>query len=244
MKLIFGQLLALLLALLSAFNAEAGLLDFWHIEQANTAYQNKDYQQAAEQFGEIKTDAARLNQANSLYKQGLYAESLEKYQAIKQPDLAFQRLYNSGNAYAKMGKVEEAITHYESALKLKPDADAQFNLKLLNIQKKKQEKQQQGKPEDKKQDKDKKQDQKQSKNKSKTNKKQSKGKQKKGKKSQDKKEQDKKSQSEKNQDKQQQIKKINAIKQRQWEQSLNKKLKTLLIPLNQPQGDNNEKNSW
>ncbi|MBA5248493.1 MAG: tetratricopeptide repeat protein [Gammaproteobacteria bacterium] len=242
MKLIFGLLLAL--------NVEAGLLDFWHIEQANTAYQNKDYQQAAEKFGEINTDSARLNQANSLYKQGLYAESLEKYQAIEQQDLAFQRLYNSGNAYAKMGKVEEAIRHYQSALKVKPDADAQFNLKLLNKQKKKQDKQQQGKSEDKKQDKDKKHDQKQGKDKSQTNKKQSKDKQKEGKKSQDKKAQDKKdqdkeSQGKKGQDKQQQqINKINAIKQRQWEQSLNKKLKTLLIPLNSPQDNNNENNPW
>jgi Ca-activated chloride channel family protein len=49
-------------------NVEAGLLDFLHIEQANSAYQKQDYEAAAEKFSDIDNDAAHLNQANSLYK--------------------------------------------------------------------------------------------------------------------------------------------------------------------------------
>ena len=129
MKLIF--------LLFISINAQAGLFDFFNIHQANKAYQDKDYKKAATQFSKIDhNDAARLNQANSLYKQGLYKQALIKYRGIKQEDLAFDRLYNSGNAYAKSGKINESINSYEAALKLKKDDDALFNLELLKKQKK------------------------------------------------------------------------------------------------------------
>lgn len=212
----------ILLLFLTINVVEAGLLDFLNIKQANIAYENKNYQLATEKFANINNDTARLNQANSLYKQGLYKQALEKYQDIKQKDLNFDRLYNSGNAYAKLKKINEAIDSYKMALKLKQDADAQFNLKLLKEQKTKRKNNQQAK---KNKNKDKKQ---------KKNTHQKKQKQASSKKSSDK---------EKSEDKQQQIKKLNAIKQQRWEKSLNRKLRTLLIPLNKQQ-DNNEKNPW
>jgi Ca-activated chloride channel family protein len=45
----------------------------------------------------------------------------------------------------------------------------------------------------------------------------------------------------------QQKKKLDAIKQQRWEKSLNKNLRTLLIPLNQQNNknnDDNKKNLW
>jgi Ca-activated chloride channel family protein len=90
-------------------NVEAGLLDFLHIEQANSAYQKQDYEAAAEKFSDIDNDAAHLNQANSLYKQGLYEQALEQYQSVKDKELDFNRLYNMGNTYAKLEKIDEAI---------------------------------------------------------------------------------------------------------------------------------------
>jgi hypothetical protein len=56
MKFIFFVLLSM--------SVEAGLLDFVHIKQANSAYQKQDYQVATEEFANIDNDAARLNQAN------------------------------------------------------------------------------------------------------------------------------------------------------------------------------------
>ena len=47
----------------------------------------------------------------------------------------------------------------------------------------------------------------------------------------------------KTKNKQQQRNKLNTIKQQRWEKSLNKKLRTLMIPLNNQQ-DNNEQNPW
>ncbi|HBN57702.1 MAG TPA: hypothetical protein DHV73_05645 [Gammaproteobacteria bacterium] len=195
----------LILLLLFSINVQAGLFDFVSIYQANKAYENKDYQLAAEKFDDINNDAARLNQANSLYKQGLYKQALKKYQSVKREDLAFDRLYNSGNAYAKSGKINEAIDSYEKALKLQKDKDALFNLELLKKQKRR-------KITDTKQ----------------KNKKHRKQKNKKKKKSKS---------------KQQQREKLNKIKQQRWEKALNKKLRTLMIPLTKPQNDN-EQNPW
>ena len=195
----------LILLLLFSVNVQAGLFDFVSIYQANKAYENKDYQLAAEKFDDINNDAARLNQANSLYKQGLYKQALKKYQSVKREDLAFDRLYNSGNAYAKSGKINEAIDSYEKALKLQKDKDVLFNLELLKKQKRR-------KITDTKQ----------------KNKKHRKQKNKKKKKSKS---------------KQQQREKLNKIKQQRWEKALNKKLRTLMIPLTKPQNDN-EQNPW
>jgi len=195
----------LILLLLLSINVQAGLFDFVSIYQANKAYENKDYQLAAEKFDDINNDAARLNQANSLYKQGLYKQALKNYQSVKREDLAFDRLYNSGNAYAKSGKINEAIDSYEKALKLQKDKDALFNLELLKKQKRR-------KITDTKQ----------------KNKKHRKQKNKKKKKSKS---------------KQQQREKLNKIKQQRWEKALNKKLRTLMIPLTKPQNDN-EQNPW
>ena len=195
----------LILLLIFSINVQAGLFDFVSIYQANKAYENKDYQLAAEKFDDINNDAARLNQANSLYKQGLYKQALKKYQSVKREDLAFDRLYNSGNAYAKSGKINEAIDSYEKALKLQKDKDALFNLELLKKQKRR-------KITDTKQ----------------KNKKHRKQKNKKKKKSKS---------------KQQQREELNKIKQQRWEKALNKKLRTLMIPLTKPQNDN-EQNPW
>ncbi|MDC9715447.1 MAG: tetratricopeptide repeat protein [Gammaproteobacteria bacterium] len=205
-----------------SMNVEAGLLDFLYIKQANSAYQKQDYQMAEEKFANIDNDAARLNQANSLYKQGLYEQALKKYQSVKQKDLDFNRLYNIGNAYAKLKKINEAIDSYIEALKLKQDKDASFNLKLLKQQKTKRKNNEQAK--------------------NNTDKKQKKGStQKKQRQDSSKKNSKKSSDKEKQQ---QQVKKLDAIKQQRWEKSLNKKLRTLLIPLNKQQGNNNEKNPW
>jgi hypothetical protein len=50
MKFIFFVLLSM--------NVEAGLLDFLHIEQANSAYQKQDYKAAAEKFSDIDNAAS------------------------------------------------------------------------------------------------------------------------------------------------------------------------------------------
>ncbi len=43
---------------------------------------------------------------------------------------------------------------------------------------------------------------------------------------------------------QKQLNKIQKLEQRRWEKSLKKGVKTLMLPLNQEQYNDNEKNSW
>jgi Ca-activated chloride channel family protein len=195
------------------------------------------------------------------YKQGLYEQALEQYQSVKDKELDFNRLYNMGNTYAKLQKIDEAIDSYKEALKVKQDEDALFNLAMLKRQKAKQKKNEQTKKgKDKKQQKDKEQKKQDSKKNGKKRKDQDKKNAKQGKNKDKKnakqgKNKDKKNAKQgKNKDKkdgkkeqQQQKKKLDAIKQRRWEKSLNKNLRTLLIPLNQQNNknnDDNKKNLW
>ena len=50
---------------------------------------------------------------------------------IKDKNLEFNKLYNSANAYVKLGELQKAVEFYEKALKIKKDKDAEYNLKLI-----------------------------------------------------------------------------------------------------------------
>lgn len=153
------KIFSLLVLILSQQNLEAGLLDFWNIQEANKSYKNKEYQKAEENFKKLDYDESIYDKANALYKQNKYKEALEEYKSIKSfdGDKEFNRLYNMGNSNAKLNKDDEAIKNYEKALEInKDDKDAKFNLELLK--KKKEEKKPQDKSDNKKQDDKKKQD--------------------------------------------------------------------------------------
>ena len=110
--------------------------DLWQTsdQQAQQHYQQKDYQQAAEQFEDSQW------QGSAHYKAGEYEQAL---QAFKQGDSA-QALYNQGNSLAQLQKVDEAIEAYKKALKKDPSlSDAKANLATLEALKKEQEQQSQ-----------------------------------------------------------------------------------------------------
>lgn len=69
---------------------------------------------------------------NRLYQQGDYRAAIENYQRIIDSGLESGSLhYNIGNAYFKLGRLGEAILHYERARRLAPgDADVRANLEL------------------------------------------------------------------------------------------------------------------
>jgi Ca-activated chloride channel family protein len=192
--------------LLFSSNSFAGLFDFFNIYQAENAYKDKNYSLAGDKFSVFDNDESILNHANSLYKQGLFKQALEKYKTIKQSDLAFDRLYNSGNAYAKSGKINEAIDSYKEALKLKKDDDALFNLEMLKKQKVKRNKNEKSKAKDKK-----------------NSKRERKG--------AGKMKRLKDPASGKKMSKQQQIKKYKKMKVRRIEEEIKSKFRTLMIPL-------------
>jgi len=106
--------------------------DLWQTsdQQAQQHYQQKDYQQAAEQFKDSQW------QGSAHYKAGDYDQAL---QAFKQSNTA-QSLYNQGNSLAQLQKVDEAIDAYKKALEKDPKLnDAKDNLAKLEELKKQQE---------------------------------------------------------------------------------------------------------
>lgn len=114
-----------------------GWQDLWQTkdQQAQQAFQAKNYTQAAGQFSNPAW------QAVAAYKAGDYDKALE---ALK----AAPNAYNQGNALAKKGQLQEALAAYNQALAQNPhDEDAKFNKELVEkeLEKQKQEQQKQDK---------------------------------------------------------------------------------------------------
>ena len=117
--------------------------DLWRNkdQQAQQAYKNNQFEQAAKLFENPDWKAA----AN--YKAGEYDKALEN---LKNNQTALST-YNQGNALAQSGQLEQAIKAYEKALTLNPDdEDAKYNKELVEKELEKQKKEQQQK--DNKQD--------------------------------------------------------------------------------------------
>ena len=159
---------------LLSVGANASLFDFLTVKKAQEAYDNKAYAKAEKLYQNLEGDEARFNEADALYHQKHYKEALAKYGKVKSEKLSFKKLYNMGNSYAQLKKIDEAIEAYEKALKIKEDADARHNLELLK-KKKKEQKKKQNKKNNKKDDKKQKDKDKKNKDKKEQDKKQKEG---------------------------------------------------------------------
>ncbi len=160
-----GPWLLLLVLPLAALNFRKGLLglalfillplpknsyaldwqDLWQSQdqQAQQAYQQQHFQQAAEQFDNPEWKAA------AYYKAGDYAKALAQLDSKQSAATA----YNRGNALAKSGKLADALKAYDQALAVNPnDADAKYNKALVEQELQKQQ-QKQDQDQDQKDDK-------------------------------------------------------------------------------------------
>ena len=119
--------------------------DLWQNkdQQAQQAYKNNQFEQAAKLFENPDWKAA------AYYKAGEYDKALDSLK-INQTALS---AYNQGNALAQSGQLEEAIKAYEKALKRNPDDDdAKYNKELVEKELEKQKQEQKQQQQDKKQD--------------------------------------------------------------------------------------------
>lgn len=223
------------LFLLCFFNYEtnASIMDFQTIDNATSAYENKEYKKAVSEFSKLnKNDETNYNLANSLYKEKKYKEALNTYKKIQtsNKELEYKKLHNLGNSYTKINDFENAVKMYENALKIKNDLQTKENLKLvkdaLKNKKKNQEKNKKNNKskKDKKKNSKKKEDQKQ--NTQKKKEKQGKEEKKSSKKGSGEKSK-KKDQNKLNKEKSQQ--EISDIEEKKWLNQLkNQKMKVLL----------------
>jgi Ca-activated chloride channel family protein len=110
--------------------------DLWQTQnqQAQQAFKQENYQQAAEQFDNTQWKAAAQYRAGQL---DLAIETL-------QHDHSTTGLYNKGNALAQSDQLQEAIEAYEKSLEINPDnEDAKYNKELVEKELEKQKQQQQ-----------------------------------------------------------------------------------------------------
>ena len=75
-----------------------------------------------------------FQQANEAYQAKQYSKAAELYESILQQDVQSKELfYNLANSYYKQKELGKAILYYEKALALDPDdEDIQYNLQLAN----------------------------------------------------------------------------------------------------------------
>lgn len=114
---------------------EASFLDFIHLENANKAYENKEYKKAIYYFEQMSsTNEVLYNIATSYYKLKDYKKSLIIYSKIKTKDknLLFKQYYNMANCSIQLKKYFQAKSHLIIATKLKKDINAVENLELVN----------------------------------------------------------------------------------------------------------------
>ncbi len=116
--------------------------DLWQRQdqQAQQAFKQKHYQQAAEQFENEQWKAA------AQYK----AKQFDKTTETLKHDESAVGLYNKGNALAQSGKLAEALEAYKKSLAKNPtDKDAKFNKDLVEKQLEKQKQSKQNKKQEK-----------------------------------------------------------------------------------------------
>ncbi|MGB0894205.1 MAG: VWA domain-containing protein [Parashewanella sp.] len=113
-------------------------------QQAQQAFNNKDYATAAKQFESPQW------KASADYKAGNYQQALKGFEN----DNSAEGLYNQANSLMQLGKYKQAEQRYKKALEKNPNLDnAKKNLELAKKLEKQQKKQQQnsGKGDSKKQ---------------------------------------------------------------------------------------------
>jgi Ca-activated chloride channel homolog len=138
-----------------ALDTDKAWQDLWKTkdQQAQEAYNNKQYDNAADLFEDPNWKAA------AHYKSGAFDKALEN---LKNNTNA-NSFYNQGNAFAQSGQLQQALDAYNKALKLNADdGDTLFNKGLVEKELERQ-KQEQGQDQNQ-QNKDNKQDAKENKN--------------------------------------------------------------------------------
>jgi Ca-activated chloride channel family protein len=127
----------LILFTLLGVQAEASMLDNYHLNRAYKSYQEADFNETKRQLKQIKMRSlqSQMVLANTYYKQRAFKKAIQTYKSIRStsPKTKQQLYYNIANAYAMLESYDKAKTYYTKALQLGEDKDAEYNLHLVAL---------------------------------------------------------------------------------------------------------------
>lgn len=105
--------------------------EFSSVLKAKESYNLGDYKTAAEIYKSLNLPKAKYNEGVANYKDGNFTKALKNFKEVKDENLSFEKFYNLGNTYSKLGDFNRSILAYKEALKIKDDNDTKFNLELI-----------------------------------------------------------------------------------------------------------------
>ncbi len=117
--------------------AEASMLDNYHLNIAYKSYKASDFNETKRQVKQIKVRSlqSQMLLANTYFKQRAFKKAIKVYKSIRSTssNIKQQLYYNIANAYAMLESYDKAKIYYTKTLQLGEDADAQYNLKLVAL---------------------------------------------------------------------------------------------------------------
>ena len=127
----------LILFTLLGVQAEASMLDNYHLNLAYKSYKGSDFNETKRQLKQIKIRSlqSQMVLANTYYKQRAFKKAIQTYKSIRStsPQIKQQLYYNIANAYAMLESYDKAKTYYTKSLQLGEDKDAEHNLYLVAL---------------------------------------------------------------------------------------------------------------
>lgn len=128
------------LFLLFAFlgvQAQASMLDDYHLSLAYKNYQKSDFNSTYRHLKQIENASLQSQMAlgNTYYKQHAFKKAIKIYKSIHSTSANIKQAlyYNTANAYSMLESYDKAKIYYTKTLQLGTDTDAAHNLKLIAL---------------------------------------------------------------------------------------------------------------
>ena len=117
--------------------AEASVLDSYHLNRAYQSYKEADFNTTKTQIKQIHNRSlqSQMILANTYYKQRAFKKAIQTYKSIRSTSshTKQQLYYNIANAYAMLESYDKAKVYYTKVLQLGEDTDAKHNLQLVAL---------------------------------------------------------------------------------------------------------------
>ena len=116
-------------------SGDASVLDWMHLQKAETYYAKGSYKEAGSELEKVSSQTLQLafDKALLVYKMQKYKKSLAILNGLETTDkaLKFKILFLKGNNYARLKQYTKARSAYQQALILRKDPDLLYNFKTI-----------------------------------------------------------------------------------------------------------------